>query len=236
MEVLKEHNKPFYFLEGKRTNFVVLRELNSKIAEEIKTQLLKLKPKENNSLVFDFWNINDSLSVKNQNDINEIIKSLNPNSIVMKHCRIKESFEFIKNELELEGLYITDELYSMSPFLSDIFKNIKTEKMVLKKIKINSKEQLKNFFDFIKMTECEELILDDIFIELLIKKNEKDEESDNLNQYFSLGNEKILIINENGKKEETNIEKLKLIDCPLFFFPDNDNNKSLNNILNNKNI
>ena len=236
MEVLKEHNKPFYFLEGKRTNFVVLRELNSKIAEEIKTQLLKLKPKENNSLVFDFWNINDSLSVKNQNDINEIIKSLNPNSIVMKHCRIKESFEFIKNELELEGLYITDELYSLSPFLSDIFKNIKTEKMVLKKIKINSKEQLKNFFDFIKMTECEELILDDIFIELLIKKNEKDEESDNLNQYFSLGNEKILIINENGKKEETNIEKLKLIDCPLFFFPDNDNNKSLNNILNNKNI
>ena len=237
MEDLKKHNKPFYLLENDTTNFIVLREFNSKIVENIKTQQSKLNKKENNSLVFDFWNINESLSEKNQKDINEIIKNIKPNSIVMKHCRIKESFEFIKNELQLDGLYITDELYSMSPFLSNIFKNIRTEKLVLKKIKINSKEQLKNFFDFIKMTECEELILDDIYIELLIKQNEEDEESDNLNQYFSLGNETILIINEKGEKEETNIEKLKLIDCPLFVFPDKDNNNEiLNSILNNKNI
>ena len=70
----------------------------------------------------------------------------------------------------------------MSPYLSNIFQFLKTKKLFLKKIKINSKNQLNDFFKFIKNTECEELELDDIFIELLIKEEEDDDE---LKQYFS---------------------------------------------------
>ena len=108
----------------------------------------------------------------------------------------------------------------MSPYLSNIFQFLKTKKLFLKKIKINSKNQLNDFFKFIKKTECEELELDDIFIELLIKEKEDDDE---LKQYFSYENGKIILIND-GKKEELKLKNLKLIDCPLFALPESNVN------------
>ena len=114
----------------------------------------------------------------------------------------------------------------MSPYLSNIFQFLKTKKLFLKKIKINSKNQLNDFFKFIKKTECEELELDDIFIELLIKEKEDDDE---LKQYFSYEKGKIILINDdkeedlelkNLKLKNFELKNLKLIDCPLFALPE----------------
>ena len=219
----EELNESIYFIENDTTIFIIIRHLDNKILTEIENKENKLKSK---TLVFDLWNINEFLEPKDNELITNIIKKVKPNSLVIKHCPIKEEFNFYKDGedlLELDGLYITDELYTMSPCLNKLFNYIRPKKLQLKKIKINSKDQLNNFFDFILKTECKELILDDIFIELLIKEKEDDNDNDELNQYFSLNlkEKKINIIKEGERiiKTDTKIKKLKLIDCPLFCLP-----------------
>ena len=230
-ETEKKLNDYLYFLENKEMVFIVIRQINADknydIFTEIENRSLKEKKKKI-VLVYDFWNINESLEPKKQMEIEAFYLKNKPSYIVFKHCLVKESFSFFgNNKLELEGLYITDELYSMSPNLNNLFENVKTKKLYVKKIKINSKKQLSNFFDFIKNTECQELILDDVFIELIIK--EKKDDDNELNQYFSYEDGKIIV-----KKDEEiycdNIKKLKLIDCPLFALPEGDNSfKDINN-------
>jgi hypothetical protein len=63
----------------------------------------------------------------------------------------------------------------MSPDLNQLFKSFLPKILYLKSIKINSKLQLEKFFNFIIDIECEELILEDFFIELIIKKNNNDD-------------------------------------------------------------
>ena len=222
----KDENNIIYFIQNDSTYFIIIRQLKNNILEKIEEEYKEST--KSKTLVFDFWNINDFLETKDNELIKNIIKRIKPNSLVIKHCPIKEEFYFYKDGedlLELDGLYITDELYTMSPCLNELFKYIKTKKLQLKKIKINSKDQLNNFLDFIIKTQCEELILDDIFIELLIKEKENDEENDTLEQYFSLdiNKGKINIIKKNDIII-TKIKKLKLVDCPLFCFPDDETN------------
>ena len=230
-ETVEKLNDYLYFLENKEMVFIVIRQINADKNYDIFTQIENRSLKEKKKkivLVYDFWNINESLEPKKQMEIEAFYLKNKPSYIVFKHCLVKESFSFFgNNKLKLEGLYITDELYSMSPNLNNLFENVKTKKLYVKKIKINSKKQLSNFFDFIKNTECEELILDDVFIELIIK--EKKDDDNELNQYFSYEDGKIIV-----KKDEEiycdNIKKLKLIDCPLFALPEGDNSfKDINN-------
>ena len=75
---------------------------------------------------------------------------------------------------------------------------------------------MNDFFEFIIKTECEELELDDIFIELLIKEEEDDDE---LKQYFSYEKGKIILIDDD-EEEDLKLKNLKLIDCPLFALPE----------------
>ena len=235
----KEHNQNLYIFGNNNMHFVVIRqiispEIDNLLKEYQENSKKKKKYSKKTILVFDFWNLNDSIE-SNDSIFSNLLYTILPKSIVIKHCVIKEIFNLYNRKipLELEGLYITDELYSMSPNLSILFNNIKTKKLLVKKIKINSKKQLSNFFDFIKKTECEELILNDIFIELLIKENENDDNE--LKQYFSLKNGKIILKNDENKEDEpyTKIEHLKLIDSPLFALPEED---SFSKIIKNENI
>ena len=109
---------------------------------------------------------------------------------VIQNCLIedKEYEPLFDGEriVKLNKLEISDELYSFSPNLQTLFSNFKPNKLVLKKFKFNSKAQLKDFSDFIQNSSCNELTLDDFFIELIIKKDENDEEYNDLDIYFSL--------------------------------------------------
>ena len=126
---------------------------------------------------------------------------------------------FEDEELLINKLFISDELYIMSPYLNLLFKSYFAKELILKKIKINSKLQLSNFFNFIvKNNECEKLILEDISIELILKRGEDDNSYNELNQYFYYSKGRILI--KNMENNNIKIKKLKLIDCPLFALTD----------------
>ena len=205
-----------YKLSNNNTTFLVFRspdkfDMNININDK----------KEFLTLVFDFDDLNKEL--KKTSTFADIIKNYIKNTdhdhlnIVIKNCLLEENFNssLYDTDLVLNELYISDELYSMSPNINILFQKFKPKKLILKKFKINSKLQLNTFLDFILNTGCEELVLDDIFIELLIKKDAKDEAYNDLESYISLENGKIFI-NKSDKKDESKIKKLIMIDCPLF--------------------
>ena len=214
-----------YFISNKDTTFLVIRDSNfeEKIIEEEKKNLKEIK---NFSLVFDFENLSKEL---NFDKVSKFIEKDNkPINLIIKNCLIKEEIScfFKKLNLNLTLLYISDELYRMSPNLNILFDNVKTNKLVLKKIKINSKLQLDNFLNFIINTGCEELTLEDIFIELIVKNDENDETYNELNKYFYFESGEIKIKNINEKNGK--IKKLTMIDCPLFIIK-KDTFKNINN-------
>ena len=165
------------------------------------------------TLIFNLENLSKKLDCQK---VMNIIDKYKPENIVIKNSRVENPSNMYKDEdLELNELFISDELYSMSGNLDILFPRFKAKKLTLKKFKINSKFQLNKFFEFIEKVGCEELILEDIFIELLIKENKEDETFDELQSYFSFENGNILFF-KNEEKIKTKIKKLKLIDCPLF--------------------
>ena len=217
----KDINDKFTIIENEKNIFIIFRE-NSKAPEEALNEIYKRQKEENKilTLVFDL----DDLS-KNLTDISAYINEdsdceFTKCNLVIKNSYFNsnESLFMEKQKLELNKLYVSDELHSMSAKLYDLFKDVMPQILILKSIKINSKLQLKNFFNLIIETECQELFLDDFFIELIIKKD-NDEAYNDLDQYFFLENGKIFI-NTNNVKEETKLKKLKLIDCPLFAMTD----------------
>ena len=212
-------NDKYYCKSNDSSNYIIIRELEESIVEELKEKINGKKDKKN-ILVFDFWNIND---IMNEDDFNNLIQECKPESLIIKHCRFPNELNLYIN-LDLKELYITDELYSISPILDSLSENFKAKKLYLKKLKINSKLQLKSLFEFIKSIECEELILDDLFIELLIKENEEDTNFDELEYYITFENGKFIMNYEGeGKKDKDYLEKLKklkLIDSQIFFIPD----------------
>ena len=178
------------------------------------------------TLIFSFENLSKKLNCKK---VMNIIDKYKPENIIIKNSRVENLDNMYKDEdLNLNELFISDELYSMSGNLDILFPRFKAKILTLKKFKINSKFQLNKFLNFIEKVGCEELILDDISIELLIKENENDKTFNHLQSFISLENGDILIfINE--KKKKTKIKKLKMIDCPLFAITEEI--KTFNNIL-----
>ena len=120
------------------------------------------------------------------------------------------SIEFA-NKLVLNKLEIDDELYALSPILEDLFKNLEANELILKKFKFNSKSQLSKFYKFILSVNCKKLTLEDIFIELILKKDQNDTEYKDLDIYISYIDGVIVIDNN-----YTPINSLTLRDCPLF--------------------
>ena len=221
-------------------------DIKEKIKEiEKKEKKEKKVIKDNLYLVFDFENLSKRLDDErtgayffrniiyynkyiNMNSENKYVQNNSDNkednthlNIVIKNCVFNnnntKNFFFVDEEFKLNKLIISDELYSMSPYIDVLFEKFKPKIFVLKKFKINSKLQLENFVHFIIKTGCEELVLDDIFIELIIKKDEKDESYDELTEnYFSFENGEFFIIKDNKNKKLEKLKKLKMTDCPLF--------------------
>ena len=173
-------------------------------------------------LIFDFNNLAEKLDLtRMEKIIYKFLDHIKSNqdktklSLIIQNCLIEDKeyeplFKDI-NKLELNKLVISDELYSFSPYIKPLFDNVKATDLTLKKFKFNSKAQLSEFSDFIINSGCEKLTLDDFFIELIIKKNENDNEYNDLDIYFSFLDKFIVI-----KNVITDIKSLTLRDCPLF--------------------
>ena len=199
----------YYELYNKNRAFIVIRD------EGFEKRNISIKNKENLVIVFDFEDLSKTLDLEKAA---VFISNNRPSELIIKNCLIEKISNFFKDlKLDLKTLYISDELYRMSPNLKVLFENVKSKKLVLKKIKINSRLQLKNFFDFIINTKCEELVLDDIFIELIIKEDENDEKYNDLEKFLFFEEGKFFInMNDYEKPKETNLKKVTMIDCPLF--------------------
>ena len=227
-------NEQFFMIKKENNLFLIFR--NLEISKSILDKIKEIDIKSNIvNIIFDIDDLSKKITLDQEDNIHKIIKSFdNENeynynlNIYFKNCLIIQpsSDEDESNMLYIEGskllinkLYISDELYVMSPYLNLLFQSYFPKELILKKIKINSKLQLTNFFNFIIKNEfCEKLILEDISIELIIKNNEKEENYNELNQYFYYSKGKIYIKHLENKKY--NIKNIKLIDCPLFAIDD----------------
>ena len=189
------------------------------------------------TFIFDFTSFSEELELESldkflENMNNKIDKTKTKLNLIIKNCYInteKEMHQVSKdNILSLNKLEIRDELYMLSTCLNEVFPNIKVNELILRRFKFNSKSQLSKFCEFIRGVECTKLTLDDIFIELIIKKNDDDEEYKDLDIYFSYIDGIITLENY-----YTNITSLTLRDAPLFAmigqtFRKNDNPKEFN--------
>ena len=227
-------NKPYIIYKYNKKIFVIIREI-IKEEDEFDFNFSKEDIKNNiMTLVIDI----DNLSIEYKHDfLSNIGNILEENflqklgedkvqfnqlkcNIIIKNTLVRDSNNIYYKNIKINELNISDELYSMILNLSKLFENIETKRLVLKKIKINSKNQLDYILNFIFETNCEELILEDVFIDLIIKKEKEKEDNDynKLNKYFFCKGDKIYIKNfsSNEKEKETEIKKIKMIDCPLF--------------------
>ncbi len=210
-----------------RTN----EELNSKTAKDMcNINEDNLEDFKEITLIFDFQSLSQNLNIDN---LSQLIKNLwNPIerlnkektdlklSLIIRNCLIEEIKPIYIKNLKLKKLEISDELYSISNNLDTLFPDLEVNELILRKFKINSKLQLSNFCKFITRIDCKKLILDDIFIELIIKKSEDDQEYKDLDIYFTLIDSFIHFDNT-----LTTIDTLILRDCPLFAIIDNLFNK-----------
>ena len=206
-------------IDEKRKLIIVFRsqsELNSKNHHEIIKE--KISDLNEITLIFDY----ESLSIElDTSELKSFIFSIYNNisnqklNLIIKNTYMNPDKELtpISNEkkLILNKLEINDELYSFSPNLNFLFPNIEVNELILKKFKFNSKTQLSDFFQFIINTKCRTLTLDDIFIELIIQKDENDKEYKDLDIYISYIDGIITLDNN-----YTSIASLTLRDCPLF--------------------
>ena len=172
--------------------------------------------------IFDFNNLAEKLDIKKVENIiikfYEIIRNSQLNtslSLIIQNCLFDDTKcePLFKEQgiMNFNKFEISDELYSFSPNINTLFSNVRAKELILKKFKFNSKSQLLDFSNFILTSSCEKLTLDDFFIELIIKKDEKDEDYNDLDIYFSFIDQFITINNQ-----VTDINYLSLRDCPLF--------------------
>ena len=220
--IFENYNCSNYYLEifnkeKNKINIVFRRPETVNSNKEIKIE--KIKELKEIKLIFDFQCLSNELSFEKVNkliyDFYELVKNDNKIklSLVIENSLVNnfDNLDISNNKLKLNELVISDELYMMSPNLNILFPQIEVNKLVLKKIKINSRLQLENFCNFIINSECKELILEDIFIELIIKKDENDTEYNDLDGYFTYSGGVITL-----NHQYTKIRSLTLRDCPLF--------------------
>ena len=204
MEKNDLENKDFKIINNEKNIFIILQHFNFKLdSKDERLNKLKEEKKNKNKKVTMIVDVNDLSrkiqydnlhnfieiisKIKNEVDKNTRICEDNNINIIFKNTLINaESSLYEKGEtLFLNMLYISDEMNFLGPKLSILFSAFKPKILILKKIKINSKLQLSNFLSFIIDSKCEDLFLEDIFIELIIKKDENDESYNMLSQYFS---------------------------------------------------
>ena len=190
---------------------------------ELKINKFNLITFQEITLIIDFPHLAEKLKIKT---LYILLGNLNKNignkektklSLIIKNCYIdgkdkNDLASSLNDEIILNKLEIDDELYSISSInLNSLFPKLKVDELILKRFKFNSKTQLENFYKFIIRVQCTKLTLDDIFVELIIRKDENDSDYKYLDKYIALLDEVITLDNC-----YSDINSLTLRDCPLF--------------------
>ena len=225
----KSINEKYYEITNNKKAKIIFADRNALAKKEPddKTIINNFNDYEEITFICDFNNLSETLEL---NILEKIITKfiekkikLDCNtqfSLIIQNCllaekeneEIKPLFKDLpKDNLKFKKLEISDELYSFSPYVKTIFFNFKVEELVLKKFKFNSKSQLNDFCNLIYNTRCKKLTLDDFFIELIIKRNENDDEYNDLDIYFNIADNGIIL-----NHTLTEIKSLTLRDTPLF--------------------
>jgi len=144
----------------------MLNSLTSRFQDIKQKELEKFNSIE---FIFDFTNFSEELDLESldkylENMNNKIDKTKTKLNLIIKNCYInteKEIHQVSKNNnLILNKLEISDELYMLSTCLHYVFPNIKVNELILRRFKFNSKSQLSKFCEFIRGVECTKLTLD----------------------------------------------------------------------------
>ena len=194
-------------------------EINSKNSDFSEIIHDKINQIQEIIIIFDFQRLSLELET---DELFKIIKKFyesidyEPNiSLIIKNSYINPEKELkpilFPNRLKLNKLEIHDEIYSLSTRLGKLLPDIEVNELILKKFKFNSKNQLSNFLKFILRVGCKKLTLEDIFVELIIKQDDNDQEYKDLDIYFAYVDGVITIDNN-----YTAITSLTMRDCPLF--------------------
>ena len=213
LEIISKDNKFIKIV------FRTAGEINSKVSDVFEINKEKLNSFKEVILIIDFQILSIELDAEELkkliSKLYNSIESLDNTtfSLIIKNCYIDPEKGLkqlvFPNKLILNKLEISDELYSLSSNL--ILPDVEVNELILKKFKFNSKTQLLNFCEFIIKVGCKKLTLEDIFIDLIIKKDENDNEYKDLDIYLSYIDGVISIDNT-----YTTIYSLTLRDCPLF--------------------
>ena len=163
-------NESYFRIEKEKNIFIIIRKISDDIIEKINIENIENKIF---NLIIDIDDLSKKITIEKKRTIVNIyhifenIKRDNLN-IYFKNCLIEKPknsedkyniLTYDDEQLLINKLYISDELYIMSPYLNLIFQNIFPKELCIKNIKINSKLQLTNYFLFIaKNYECEKLL------------------------------------------------------------------------------
>ena len=186
--------------DNKKVKIIFAEENALDLAVDNSRKIKNISRYEEIIIILDYNNLTQKLEI---NKLEKLIKkfvdkiNLEQNKpkldLIIQNCLLEDrdkydpllNDELIEDEtINLNKFELSDELYSFSPNIKTLFEKFRADEVVLKKFKFNSKFQLLDLTDFIQKISCKKLTLDDFFVELIIKKDENDNEYNDLDIYF----------------------------------------------------
>ena len=208
------------YLDANKSELVFSFPNNFNILEKIKFQF-----KEELTLSFIFKSFKKQIEFKNIKNVIEIIRNENEGKKLKLYISCNLLFDNdskldCKNIIEIK---INDVLYCFSKLnLNDFFyENKSINSLIFQNFKINSNQQIKNFFGFLENLNdnLQSLEIENLSLEILDDKNQQ------LFYYMKIKNNQVILVNkEIGQEKVLNIKNLILKNSTLCIIDGDDEN------------
>lgn len=208
------------YLDANKSELVFSFPNNFNILEKIKFQF-----KEELTLSFIFKSFKKQIEFKNIKNVIDIIRNENEGKKLKLYISCNLLFDNdskldCKNIIEIK---INDVLYCFSKLnLNDFFNENKSiNSLIFQNFKINSNQQIKNFFGFLENLNdnLQSLEIENLSLEILDDKNQQ------LFYYMKIKNNQVILVNkEIGQEKVLNIKNLILKNSTLCIIDGDDEN------------
>ena len=208
------------YLDANKSELVFSFPNNFNILEKIKFQF-----KEELTLSFIFKSFKKQIEFKNIKNVIDIIRNENEGKKLKLYISCNLLFDNdskldCKNIIEIK---INDVLYCFSKLnLNDFFyENKSINSLIFQNFKINSNQQIKNFFGFLENLNdnLQSLEIENLSLEILDDKNQQ------LFYYMKIKNNQVILVNkEIGQEKVLNIKNLILKNSTLCIIDGDDEN------------